>query len=158
MRGWVAANEAVTLALRSADEATDRWVSARAFCLVLLGGRERLVTDAQSWSQSVCRAFATELLAPAAYLRQRIDGDVVTDDDVRIIADELRAPRRAVEHQIQNHDIAVVVDYNSRRVGSAVQKRASRHVSVKPDCISLGTRAHVIVCIAPVNVASVTVV
>lgn len=110
LRGWVAANEAVTLALRSADEATERWVSARAFCLVLLGGRERLVTDAQSWSQSVCRAFATELLAPAAYLRQRIDGDVVTDEDVRIIADELRAPRRAVEHQIQNHDIAVVVD------------------------------------------------
>lgn len=110
LRGWVAADDAVTLALRSADQATERWISSRAFCLVLLGGRERLVTDAQSWSQSVCRAFATELLAPVAFLRQRVRADTVSDAELHELADELCAPRRAVEHQLQNHGIAVVVD------------------------------------------------
>ena len=76
--------------------------------LVELGGRERLVTDAQSWSQSVSRAFATELVAPVAWLRERVESDVIGEDMLHELAIEVGAPPRAVQHQLENHDIARV--------------------------------------------------
>ncbi|MBX3273957.1 MAG: hypothetical protein KF729_27075 [Sandaracinaceae bacterium] len=109
LRGWVCAHGALVAALpASATEVTRRWLRARALCVAWLGGRERLVTDAQSWSQSVSRAFATELVAPVAWLRGRVKSDVIGESELGEIASEIGAPPRAVQHQLENHDIARV--------------------------------------------------
>jgi hypothetical protein len=108
LRGWVGINGSVVAAVQAPDAQTRRWLAARAFCMTLLGGRERLVTDAQSWSQSVARAFATELLAPCALLRERVQSSVISEAELHALSDELGTPRRAVEHQLENHSIAVV--------------------------------------------------
>lgn len=110
LRGWVGANGRFVAVLRPETSApTRRWLVARAMCLAFLGGKERLVTNAQSWSQSVGRAFATELTAPLDLLRTRVDEDQVLDEDeLYALAAEIGAPARAVQHQLENHNLAVV--------------------------------------------------
>lgn len=108
LRGWVAVNGSIRAAVDASDEPARRWLTARALCMSLLGGSERLVTDAQSWSQAVSRAFATELIAPQALLRDRVQSPVVTDAELNALGEELGAPTRAVEHQLENHGIASV--------------------------------------------------
>ncbi|NOY92745.1 MAG: hypothetical protein GXP55_16265 [Deltaproteobacteria bacterium] len=106
LRGLLRADEALAVVLPPSAAPTRRFLGARALCLGVLGGPERLITDAPSWSQSVCRAFATELIAPRAYLEKHVEGAVVSEERAEELALELNAPRRAVEHQIANHDIA----------------------------------------------------
>ena len=106
LRGLLHTTDRFTVALEPGSEPTRRFLRARALCLGVFGGSERLITDAPSWTQSVCRAFATELLAPRAYLETRVHGDVVSEECVEEFAKELNAPRRAVEHQIDNHHMA----------------------------------------------------
>lgn len=108
LRGWVGVNGSIVAAVEAPEESTRRWLTARALCMTLLGGRERLVTDAQSWAQSVARAFATELVAPCALLRDRVLSPVIRESELRALSDELVAPPRTVEHQLENHGIAVV--------------------------------------------------
>ncbi len=81
---------------------------ARALGLSLLGGRERLLTDARTRSQSVARALAAEVVAPVACVRARIHGAALTWDELTAIAGDLEAPPQAVLHQVENHDLAVV--------------------------------------------------
>ncbi|MDQ3033411.1 MAG: hypothetical protein M3Y87_13415 [Myxococcota bacterium] len=109
LRGWVDAPEhGVTMALSPARTSTRRFLAARGVALALLGGRERVITDAQSRSQRISRAFATELVAPIAYLEARVEGPVVSVAAVNDLARALGAPRQAVIHQIENHDLAMV--------------------------------------------------
>ncbi len=108
LRGWVGIDGRFVAVLGAArDEPTQRWLNARSLCLGLLGGRERLVTNAQSWSQSVSRSFATELVAPWERIAERVATDAVTDDEVGAIAAELRAPLRTVQHQLENHGVMI---------------------------------------------------
>jgi hypothetical protein len=106
LRGYLGTLPSLAVQLEASPEPTRRFLGARALCLGVLGGPERMITDAPRWNQSLCRAFATELIAPCAYLRSRVHDDVITEHGVEQLALELNAPRRAVEHQVLNHDIA----------------------------------------------------
>ena len=69
----------------------------------------RLLTRADSWPQRASRAFAAELLAPAAELRGRVGGQV-TYEGVGELAREFGVSEMVVAHQLENHGIARVVD------------------------------------------------
>lgn len=69
----------------------------------------RLLTRASAWSQRASRAFAAELLAPAAELARRVSGKVA-DEEVAELAHEFRVSARVIEHQLENHGIAEIVD------------------------------------------------
>lgn len=68
----------------------------------------RLVTRSQARLQRESRAFAAELLAPAAAIRRFLPSNVVADDDIRELASELRVRPKLVRHQIENHQLALI--------------------------------------------------
>lgn len=68
-----------------------------------------LVTKSLSDQQKQTRAFAAELLAPAAALRERVASTSVSADDVDDIASEFGVSPYVVHHQLENHQIATVV-------------------------------------------------
>jgi hypothetical protein len=68
----------------------------------------RLLTRASSWPQRASRAFAAELLAPAAVLRGRVSGQV-SFDEIAELAREFRVSDMVIEHQLENHRIAHVI-------------------------------------------------
>lgn len=98
----------IAIATQPLTRPNARFLAARALALPLLGGRERAITDARTWAQAVSRAFAAELVAPRAAVASTLPGSVVSPDDVRAIALRLGAPEAAVQHQIENHDLAVL--------------------------------------------------
>jgi len=65
-----------------------------------------LVTVARTDRQKRNRAFAAEFLAPASWLRQRISGNWVGQDEVDDWAYALGVSTRVIEHQIENHSLA----------------------------------------------------
>ncbi len=69
----------------------------------------RLLTRASAWSQRASRAFAAELLAPAAELARRVSGKVAYEEAAEL-AREFRVSAMVIEHQLENHGIAQVVD------------------------------------------------
>lgn len=72
-----------------------------------LGGSPRLLSGAATPSQSEARAFAAELLAPAAGIREQV-GDRVTAEDIERLADRFQVSPWVIGHQIENHDIGIV--------------------------------------------------
>ena len=66
-----------------------------------------LATDRQAQS----RAFAAEFLAPAESLRRRIIGTSVEAERTDDLAREFGVASELIRRQIQNHDLATVVDY-----------------------------------------------
>ncbi len=69
----------------------------------------RLLTRASSWPQRASRAFAAELLAPAEELSRRVAG-AVTYEQVGTLARDFRVSEMVIEHQLENHGLARVVD------------------------------------------------
>jgi len=63
------------------------------------------VTTATTTEQQSSRAFAAELMAPAAWLKQRAGDSGLTESDVEEIADEIVCSDRAIEWQAHNHGI-----------------------------------------------------
>lgn len=60
---------------------------------------------------SVANAFATELLAPVEHVRHELAGrEQVLESEVDDISKSMRAPFHCVLHQIENHELAVVVN------------------------------------------------
>jgi hypothetical protein len=70
-----------------------------------LGSSARLLTTAVTRPQRAARAFAAELLAPAAALAERISGSL-NDEDVEHLADEFLVSPLIIRHQIENHGLA----------------------------------------------------
>lgn len=106
--GWAGSDYVLGMARRSPR--AERFALARAAFLappVDAGFDGRLVTDSLSWEQAASRAFAAELLAPAAALRERL-GKVADDSTVASLADEFDVAERVIEHQIENHRLAVL--------------------------------------------------
>jgi len=68
-----------------------------------------LVTTARTERQKRNRAFAAELLAPAAWLRQRFPGEFIGVDDLGDASDELGVSSEVLHYQLQNHRIAEIV-------------------------------------------------
>lgn len=89
-------------------ESASRFRLARSLFLHASSERRerRLVTAAHTWDQRASRAFAAELLAPAAALQQRIRGDAVSLVDVEQLADEFLVDQEVIERQIRNHSLA----------------------------------------------------
>ncbi len=69
----------------------------------------RLLTRASAWSQRASRAFAAELLAPAAELGRRVSARV-TYEEIGELAREFHVSPMVIEHQLENHRIAQVID------------------------------------------------
>jgi Zn-dependent peptidase ImmA (M78 family) len=67
-----------------------------------------LVTDANTEQQKRNRAFAAELLAPAAVLKDQIRTPRVTLEKVDEIAEEFGVSSYVIVHQLNNHGIASV--------------------------------------------------
>ena len=57
--------------------------------------------------QRAARAFAAELLAPAAALERRVSG-WVNDHDVEQLADEFLVSPQVICHQVENHGLGYV--------------------------------------------------
>jgi Zn-dependent peptidase ImmA (M78 family) len=66
--------------------------------------RDFLVTSAYTDKQKIERAFAAELLAPAAGVAERISAYPSTDDldEIEETADHFRVSPMIIEHQIRN--------------------------------------------------------
>lgn len=71
--------------------------------------RAALVSGAHSDRQKRNRAFAAEFLAPAFLLKRRLQSDTVDDAQLEDLSEEFAVSPRVIEHQIQNHHLAVLV-------------------------------------------------
>ncbi len=72
-----------------------------------LGGNARLITSCVTRPQRAARAFAAELLAPAAALEKRVSGRI-HDRDVEQLADEFEVSALVISHQVENHGLGYV--------------------------------------------------
>jgi len=68
----------------------------------------RLITRSHGRLQQESRAFAAELLAPAAAIRSALRSNVVGDDEIESIAKTFGVRAKLVRHQIENHDLAMM--------------------------------------------------
>jgi hypothetical protein len=70
-----------------------------------------LITHGGTYQQKYNRAFAAELLAPAAALKARLGSmKTVTSEQAQAWADEAGVSLWVIQHQLQNHQLAGVVD------------------------------------------------
>ena len=69
----------------------------------------RLATEAHTWEQRASRAFAAELLAPAAALAKHLGGRA-TPSQIDDLADYYGVSSLAIGHQIENHRLAWIRD------------------------------------------------
>ena len=67
----------------------------------------RLVTRAFGWDQRASRAFAAELLAPSAALRDKV-GAFVAPDEIDELARIFDVRPTVIEHQLLNHKLASI--------------------------------------------------
>lgn len=65
------------------------------------------ITVARTRSQQASRTFGAELIAPAAYLRERAGAHGLTSDDIFDLAAELECDPQVVLDQAENHDIGL---------------------------------------------------
>ena len=70
-----------------------------------------LLTSLSTDSQAQSRAFAAEFLAPAKALRQRLAGNAVEPERADDLAQEFGVSSQLIRHQIENHNLATIVDY-----------------------------------------------
>lgn len=90
----------------AATTSSERFKLGRALYLSLSDGRApRLVTSAHSWDQRASRAFAAELLAPAAALRRRVD-EATSEDELESLAKEFKVSNWVIGYQLRNHGIS----------------------------------------------------
>lgn len=92
------------------SNAATRFRLARAAFLVLSGAATtapRLLSAAATWPQRASRAFAAELLVPAAALTERVGG-AVSEALVEEVAEEYRVSPLLVKHQIENHRLGTI--------------------------------------------------
>lgn len=86
-----------------------RFLQARGLFVIAANATKdapRALTNAGTRLQVASRAFAAELLAPAAVLRARLAGGV-DDERVEALAEELEVSTTVIAHQIKNHALAV---------------------------------------------------
>jgi hypothetical protein len=69
-----------------------------------------VLTGAKTQRQQRNRAFAAELLAPAKLIQKRLIGSEVGPTQMQDIGDEFEVSAWVIQHQIQNHSLATVVD------------------------------------------------
>ena len=101
------------LVLVTADrrsERAERFLLARAVFFPVsrrLGTSARLLTGSVTPPQRAARAFAAELLVPAAALANRVSGRL-NDRDVENLAAEFLVNPQVILHQVENHGLGYV--------------------------------------------------
>lgn len=70
-----------------------------------------LLSSLTTERQAQSRAFAAEFLAPAASLRQRIDGDSLEVERIDDLGREFGVSSELIRRQIRNHDLATITAY-----------------------------------------------
>lgn len=91
----------------SNSEPSKKFNLARGLYEYFYGEDFSIVSDVYLESQKRNRAFAAEFLLPSELLRNRIKTEYVSDDQIDDLAEEFNISSKVVEHQIQNHDIAL---------------------------------------------------
>lgn len=101
-------NGVYAIAASARPARAQRFLLARAFHhwqFVTHGAHSlRLLTRARDWQQSASRAFAAELLAPAAALAARLKGESGWDFQTQL-ADEFQVDSEVIAHQLVNHGL-----------------------------------------------------
>ena len=87
-----------------------RFDRARALDVLVSSETPRLITSSFDPDQQASRAFAAELLAPASYLRAHLVSPFVEQDDLERLAADLHVNAALIRHQLENHQLAEVVD------------------------------------------------
>ena len=112
IHGLVAAGSPACLTVRRGESGL-RFLTARALGDFLgrsapgPGMLSSLATDRQAQS----RSFAAEFLAPASTLKRRLAGDSLDAEGIDDLAREFGVSSEVIRHQVQNHNLAEVVDY-----------------------------------------------
>ena len=70
-----------------------------------------LLSSLETARQAQSRAFAAELLAPAAALRGKIAGDRADIEQISDLGSEFDVSDWVIRHQIRNHNLAEIVEY-----------------------------------------------
>lgn len=91
---------------------SQRFVRARAIFdgIANATGDPWLLSSAQTSRQQVGRAFAAEFLAPARLLKRQLVADQANADQLGDLAAAFGVSSYVIEHQIRNHDLAVLPD------------------------------------------------
>lgn len=105
-----AAQEVPLVVIRQRSRAPQRFERARALHALITSDAPRLVTAAFDADQQASRAFAAELLVPAEHLRSRLTSRYVDAEDLNELAREYIVDPQVIRHQIENHEIAELVD------------------------------------------------
>ena len=97
-----------------AMSATDRSERAKRFLIARAihhwyfvrsdSSNRRVLSRSNDWEQAASRAFAAELLAPAAALEARLRNATWDSEDE--LAEEFQVSRRVIAHQVENHGLA----------------------------------------------------
>lgn len=87
-----------------------RFDRARALDALVSSETPRLVTASFDPDQQESRAFAAELLAPAALLRRQLTSRFVDRGDIAAAAAQLEVSPMLIVHQLRNHHVAEVID------------------------------------------------
>lgn len=98
----------VSFGLRATGMASRRFLFCRALAEALTTDTAAVLTRASTARQQRNRAFAAEFLAPSASLRDKIAGSYIDEDHVTDLAEEFGVSSYVIEHQVQNHRIALV--------------------------------------------------
>ena len=112
IHGLVAADSPACVTAQRGESGT-RFLTARALGEYL--GRSAfgpgLLTSVSTDSQAQSRAFAAEFLAPAEALQRRLAGNDVEPERADDLAQEFGVSSQLIRHQIQNHNLATIVEY-----------------------------------------------
>lgn len=97
----------LALAVRGKDRAQQRFRLCRALFLGWQQGQTsaHLVSSAKTWPQQASRAFAAELLAPAAWLREHAGRQGLSESQIQIMAQERHCAAQIIREQARNHYI-----------------------------------------------------
>jgi hypothetical protein len=89
-----------------------RFTAARGLMEWIYGqpGGPILISTALTRRQQRNRAFAAELLAPAALIMRRLSGTEVGRTQLQDLGEEFEVSSWVIEHQIQNHRLAMIVE------------------------------------------------
>lgn len=99
--------DSLALAVRGKDRTQQRFRLCRGLFLGWQQGpaAAHLVSSAKTWRQQASRAFAAELLAPAAWLRERAGRQGLTESQILVLAQERRCGTQIIREQARNHYI-----------------------------------------------------
>lgn len=108
--GLVATNSPACVTAARRSESGTRFLRARAIGDYL--GRTEpgpgLLSSLATARQALSRAFAAELLAPAASLRKRLTGGIVDIEEIDGFGREFGVSSEVIRRQIENHELAMV--------------------------------------------------